>query len=117
MGAEIHACGHAYHLFEEVDFMEKSPQVHVHFLTSDKEFKKTGTGKIELVCHGCGDSILLMYSTNGPDIGVRRKFEKTHAGCQNRGYEESCPNYRRYSQFLDMRKKPKKAKALRSSKG
>lgn len=116
MGAEVHACGHAYHLFEEVDFMEKTPQVHLHFLTSDKEFKRTGTGKIELVCHGCGQALLLMYNVKGPDITVRRSFEKQHAKCPNRGYEDGCPNYRSQVTVLDMRKKPKKSKPLRSSR-
>lgn len=117
MGAEVHACGHAYHLFEEVDFMEKSPQVHVHFLTSDKEFKSTGTGKIELVCHGCGEAVLLTYSAVGPSINIRRRFEKKHAGCQNRGYEENCPNYRSSVQFVDLRKKPKKSTGFRRKQG
>jgi hypothetical protein len=113
MGAEVHACGFAYHLYEEVDFMEKSPQIHVHFLTSDKDLKRVGHGKIELVCHGCGKAILLMYNTKGPDISVRRDFEKKHAKCPNHGYEDSCPNYRSRIDILDMRKKLKKIKSSR----
>ena len=116
MGAEVHTCGNAYHLFEEVDFMEATPQIHLHFLTSEKEYKKSGSGKIEIVCHGCGESLLLMYNSKGPDVNVRKSFEKKHLKCPNRGYEEDCPNYRSHLSVLDMRKKTNKNRVLHRRK-
>jgi hypothetical protein len=105
MGASVLGCGHASQLFK-VDFLDGTPQVHLHYLTDDSEYKRQGFGRLELVCHGCGCSQLVYYDDSKPrrsHIAVRNTFQRHHKKCQNRGYEEYCSNYRRTMDVIDMR--------------
>lgn len=120
MGAEVLACGHSHHLME-VDYMDGSPQVHLHFLTEEKEFTENGYGRLELCCHGCGESLLVLYRDEGSrsaHLKVRDEFHKKHKTCPDRNYAESCPDYRRSSGVVDLRaarftrKRPAKRRAF-----
>jgi hypothetical protein len=73
----------------EVDYMDGSPQVHLHFLTEEAEFNENGYGRLELCCHGCGEALLVLYK----DEGSR----------SDRNYAESCPDYRRSFKTVDLR--------------
>lgn len=102
-------CGHASHLME-VDCMGNSPQVHLHFLTEPFEAQLCGFHKLELCCHGCGESILVYYYEPGTEealgpehLKARDEFVQAHEACQNRGYENHCPNYRSSTKILDLR--------------
>ena len=105
MAAEVLSCGHAHHLME-VDYMDGTPQVHLHFLTEDKEFEETGYGRVELCCHGCGASVLVLYTdeeVKAKHLKIRNQFQTDHRFCPNRTYETSCPDYRRTSRLMDLR--------------
>jgi hypothetical protein len=107
MGASILGCGHASHLFK-TDFLEGTPQVHLHYLTDDTEYTRQGFGRMELVCHGCGCAQLVYYDNSkkaDKHISVRDAFQHQHRKCKNRGYEEYCSNYRKTIEVLDMRGK------------
>jgi hypothetical protein len=106
MGAMVLGCGHASQLFK-VEYLEGSPQVHLHYLTDDDEFDRDGHGKIEFVCHGCGDSMLLRYDSSGSRrrfLAIRNRFRDAHLKCRNIGFEQSCPDYRRNVDVMDVRK-------------
>ena len=106
MGAQVFGCGHASQLFK-VEFLAGSPQVHLHFLTDDDEYAVTGEGKIELVCHSCGESMLLIYDESGSRrryLAVRNKFRDRHTKCVNRGYDKKCPDYRSSTKVQDDRR-------------
>jgi hypothetical protein len=105
MGASVHGCGHASQLFK-MDYFERSPQVHMHYLTDDDEYVREGFGRIEFVCHGCGCSKLVYYDdskSKKSHVSVRNSFWKKHAQCKNRNYENTCPDYRRTIEVVDMR--------------
>jgi hypothetical protein len=105
MGASVHGCGHASQLFK-MDYFERSPQVHMHYLTDDDEYVRDGFGRIEFVCHGCGCSALVYYDdskSKKSHVTVRNSFWKKHAQCENRNYEKNCPDYRRTIEVVDMR--------------
>lgn len=116
MSAEILGCGHACHLME-IDFMESAPQVHLHFLTEPEEYEELGYGKVELVCHGCGQSMLIYYndrsSVGSKHMRIRDAFVAKHQRCPNRKFEDHCPNYRSNMEFKDIRAKPKERKVER----
>lgn len=106
MGAEVIGGGHACSLFKS-EYIKSAPQVHIHFLTDDDEYQREGQGKVELVCHGCGEALLLLYDTSGSRrrfMAVRNQFRDKHQACPNRGYEKSCPDYRRATQTMDVRR-------------
>ena len=106
MGAQVFGCGHASQLFK-VEFLAGSPQVHLHFLTDDDEYAVNGEGKIEFVCHSCGESMLLLYDESGSRrryLTLRNKFRDKHARCENRGYDKMCPDYRSSTAVLDERR-------------
>jgi hypothetical protein len=110
MGAEVLGCGHASQLFR-VEYMDGSPQVHLHFLTDDEEYSRSGEGKVELVCHGCGESLLVRYDNSGSKkqfLSIRNRFRDDHAKCQNRSFEHSCPDYRRSFKSIDVRHSDRK---------
>ena len=110
MSAEVWGCGHACHLME-IDYIEESPQVHVHFLTDATEYKLLGYGKVELVCHGCGECMLVYYNTETGNTSKHRKlrnsFARKHEKCPNQEFESHCPNYRANFSFVDLRMPPK----------
>jgi len=110
MSAEVLGCGHACHLME-IDFIEDIPQVHLHFLTEEEEYSELGYGKVEVVCHGCGDSILIYYNEgSGYDskhLKVRDSFAAKHQHCPNKQFEEHCPDYRSGFKVIDLRVKPR----------
>jgi hypothetical protein len=116
MGATVLGCGSARHLFK-MEYFVDAPQVHLHFLTDDIEFKENGFGRLELVCHGCGASLLLLYDQQGNKrryLDVRNSFFHKHKGCTNRGYHAKCPNYRSSCEVLDKRTtKPKQPRRQR----
>lgn len=99
-------CGHANHLMD-VDSMRGAPQVHVHFLTEEPEFRMLGYNKLELCCHGCGASLLVYYDHPTEEhhnhLQIRDSFVESHKRCPNRGYENWCPNERFSFGFLDIR--------------
>lgn len=108
MGATVLGCGHASQLFK-VEYLNGTPQVHLHFLTDDDEYQHTGFGKVEIVCHGCGDSLLIAFDESHSRrkyLAQKNMFQKKHRGCPNRGFEKSCPDYRRSVAMLDMRRPP-----------
>lgn len=106
MGATVLGCGHASHLFE-VNYMEGAPQVHLHFMTDDAEYAKLGYGRLELVCHGCGASRLVLYDegtgSRKRHVAVRNQFRDEHLKCPNKKFETTCPNYRRTFEKMDIR--------------
>ena len=106
MGAEVLGCGHASQLFK-VEYLEGTPQVHLHYLTDDDELARDGFGRIEFVCHGCGDAMLLLYDDSNSRrryLAIRNKFRDQHRRCSNRSFEHHCPDYRRTSKVLDVRR-------------
>jgi hypothetical protein len=103
----------------EVDFIEAAPQVHVHFLTDAEEYKLLGYGKVEVVCHGCGASVLIYYTDRGSGsrhLKFRDAFVQKHVQCPNRGYQEHCSNYRATFEKKDLRLKGRAAKAKTGSR-
>lgn len=106
MGAEVLGCGHASQLFE-VNYMDGAPQVHLHFLTDDNEYKRQGFGRLELVCHGCGASRLVLYDnwsgSRRRHIQLRNMFRDLHKKCPDMKGKEYCPDYRSTSEILDVR--------------
>lgn len=110
MSAEVIGCGFACHLME-IDFIEDIPQVHLHFLTESDEYEELKYGKVEIVCHGCGEAVLVYYdeaSSNGNrHLKVRDSFAAKHQRCPSRVYEEHCPNYRSKIQVVDLRSRSK----------
>jgi hypothetical protein len=118
MGAQVFGCGHASQLFK-VEFLAGAPQVHLHFLTDDDEYARDGEGRIEFVCHSCGESMLLIYDESGSRrryLAVRNKFRDKHSKCLNRNYDKNCPDYRSSSTILDQRRllQDPKAKSVRA---
>lgn len=122
MGATVLGCGHSVHLFEAV-YLEGVPQVHVHFLTDEEGFEAQGYGLLELVCHGCGASRLIVYDarhTHDRHVHFRDRFRDEHVRCVNRGFESYCPDYRRTIEVTDTRRpvsmpkiKPRMARSAR----
>lgn len=101
-------CGHASHLME-VDSMRNAPQVHLHFLTEGQEHYLLEYYKVELCCHGCGESTLV-YFTEDPGsrskhLSIRDAFVERHKMCPNHGYENWCPNWRSSFNTIDIRQK------------
>ena len=105
MSAQVLGCGHASCHFE-TDFLEAAPQVHLHFLTDAAEQVKLGFSRVELCCHGCGASLLLIYPEKATTraVKVRDTFGKSHQACRNRNFENACPDYRSSSTVVDLRK-------------
>lgn len=96
----------------EVDSIKESPQVHIHFLTGSEEMMELGYGKIELCCHGCGNSLLVLYVEPEADDEVnpdtrhlkfRDEFHQKHKLCPDRGYDRMCPNQRSKFDVVDLR--------------
>ena len=108
MSATVPGCGHACHMME-INFIEASPQIHLHFLTGEDEHKALGFGRVELCCHGCGESLLVLYDDSGKKghLKLKRDFRKKHEHCPNHGagYAGYCPNYRSSFQVADLRAK------------
>lgn len=109
--ARVIGCGQAVHLFEEVSHIHGSPQVHLHFLTDESDYKALGHGKVELCCHGCGHSVLVLYTEHGRPsdkvhIELRNSFVEKHKECVNRNYEKTCPNFRSKFEVADIRSFP-----------
>lgn len=107
MGATVLGCGHASHLFEAV-YLDGTPNVHVHFLTDEKEFRENGFGQMELVCHACGAAQLIIYDEDHSQVKhvrLRTLFRDQHLKCSG-NFEGSCPDYRRSIEVLDVRRKP-----------
>lgn len=108
MSAEVLGCGHACHLME-IDYLEEVPQVHLHFLTDEEEYSRLRYGKVEIVCHGCGESILVYYNEEtghtSKHLKVRDSFSAKHQKCPNKKFEEHCPNYRASFKVVDLRVK------------
>lgn len=109
-------CGHASHLME-INTIDGAPQVHLHFLTEDLEYSFIGFSKIELCCHGCGESVLIYYDKYAKDeadtkvsLEIRDSFTSKHKRCPNRNYEERCPNFRTKFDIIDLRAAPPKKK-------
>lgn len=114
MAAEILGCGHASQLFK-VDYLEDAPQVHLHYLTDDDEFNSSGYGQMEMCCHGCGASLLILYTdhlSRRQQLAIRNGFEHRHRRCPNRKYEEYCSNYRSRFDMLDVRQKRLRRRGL-----
>lgn len=99
-------CGHAFHLME-VDSMRNAPQVHLHFLTDEKEYQLLGFSRVELCCHSCGESVLVYFSdtvdTENKHLALRDSFVEKHKLCPNHGFESWCPNWRSSFSTLDLR--------------
>ncbi len=106
MSAVVHPrCGHASHLME-VDSLVGSPQIHLHFLTENWEEKMLGYAKLEVCCHGCGESILVYYSDEEfgqRHMNVKNEFVALHENCPDHGYETYCPNWRSKMDVVDLR--------------
>lgn len=105
--AAVLGCGHANQLFD-VDYMDASPQVHLHFLTDEEEYDSLGYGRMELCCHGCGASTLVYYDrgrTRRQHLAMRDRFAKKHEKCPNMKFEDHCPNYRSSFETADVRRK------------
>lgn len=104
MSATVLGCGHANQLMD-VNSIKNIPQVHLHFLSDDGE----ENARVELCCHGCGDSLLMYYSDDTRRLTkhkqVRDRFVRLHANCPNREYERNCPNYRSAFKVIDLRTK------------
>jgi hypothetical protein len=115
-------CGHASHLIgeENIDIIDGAPQVHLHFLTDDLEYSYIGFSKVEICCHGCGESVLVYYDTPGKDdtrhIELRDSFTMKHKHCPDRNYEERCPNFRTRIEVVDLRDVPSRRRGFRGSR-
>lgn len=115
MSATIAGCGHP-ECFHTTEYITKSPQIHIHFLTEDASYKELGYGTMELCCHGCGQSLLLYYN----DLTMRKKnpipmktaFKKAHKDCPNFDYEERCPPIRLGIEVKDLRIEKKNKRSL-----
>lgn len=115
-------CGHASHLME-INIIDGAPQVHLHFLTEDLEYSFIGFSKIELCCHGCGESVLIYYDKYAKDeadsktsIEIRDSFTEKHKSCPNRDYEERCPNFRTKFDIIDLRAAAPKKRGSRGTR-
>lgn len=111
MSATVIGCGHTSHLnLFSIDVIVASPQVHLHFLTKEKEeYKELGYGKVEIVCHGCGESLLVYYMDDNHNelrLQVRDEFVHRHIKCPNRQYEMACPDWRTSFKVMDLRRAP-----------
>lgn len=121
MSAVVHPkCGHVQHLME-IDSIEGSPQVHIHFLTDDLECSYIGYRKVELCCHGCGESLLVYYGTSPEETDKRHNelrdgFISKHKICPNRDYENRCPNFRTKFEIADLREAPPKKRGFRGTR-
>lgn len=82
-----------------VVYFVRTPQVHVHYLTTDAEADALGASHLVVVCHGCGQSIRVLFKLPAdPQEGglptltrVRDEFAIKHRGCPNRGFDRLCP--------------------------
>lgn len=94
-------------LFEEVQCVEGAPHVHLHFLTTDADYHAEQKGRVEIVCHGCGASLLLIYEPSTQSrglLGARRKFVKAHQTCTAPGADHNCWPYRSSFHVMDLRR-------------
>lgn len=104
-------CGHASHLYEEIDKVNGAPHIHVHHLTSAWEANEYGLQRAEMCCHGCGASCLVVYSVPETTserasqelIQSRDEFFSSHRGCRLRVKDEHCMNFRSSFIVLDLR--------------
>ena len=113
MGATVLGCGHASQLFK-VEYLDGTPQVHLHYLTDDEEYDREGEGRMEIVCHGCGEAVLLSYDTSGSRrqwLSIRNRFRDAHKQCTNRKFESTCPDYRKVVKLVDVRHAGRKRRA------
>ena len=115
MSASVLGKGNASSMMD-TDHMNGSPQVHLHFLTSDVEYKELGYGKVEFCCHGCGRAVLLYYVNGNENRAIasksaRDKFTTQHKNCPNHDFEHNCPDYRAEVQVIDLRKDSNDANA------
>lgn len=112
-------CGQASHLMD-IESMDGSPQVHLHFLTDDLEYSYIGFSKVEICCHGCGESVLVYYDVPGKEdtrhIELRDQFTTKHRRCPGRDYEERCPNFRTKMEVIDLRDAPSRRRGFRGSR-
>jgi hypothetical protein len=106
MSASVLGCGHACQLMD-VNTVKTAPQVHLHFLTDEEEYKQLGYGKVELCCHGCGASLLMYYTESQAQrrahLKVRDDFVKSHGKCP-RVVGGHCHNWRSTFSVVDIRK-------------
>lgn len=110
--AEVERCGHVS-CFMDVEHVPQSPQVHLHFLTDEYEHSLTGFWKVELCCHGCGQALLVYYTTPrgravGAQAAIRARFERQHRSCPNRRGDRVCLDYRSRVDLLDLRPKKRR---------
>lgn len=99
-------CGHTSHLMDEVNTIQDAPQIHLHWLTPERDPET----RIEICCHGCGASLTMRYKRDWKDsrhIEVKDSFVNQHRSCPDRGYRTYCPDWRTSFQILDLRPKPK----------
>lgn len=87
--------------------LNEAPQIHIHLLTTDEEFKERGWGTHEICCHGCGASLLIYFDNNDSSLLSlpRRIFFEEHKNCPDFGYATWCPGYRTKFYSLDLRGK------------
>lgn len=84
----------------------ESPQVHFHILTEPQDLALTGHYKVELCCHGCGESLLVMYTDPlDPRLPTSKgRFVHKHLKCPDFGFDIWCPDVRKNALTLDLRK-------------
>lgn len=101
------------------DFLKPNPQVHIHYLTESAEFELSGFWKIELCCHGCHKAVLVYFLDADADLhlSIRDAFESQHACCEDRKYDQRCPNYRSSIEILDVRNRSASNEARSAESG
>lgn len=107
VSATVIGCGHTAHLqIFPISFVIEAPHIHLHFLTSEDEFKELCYSKVEMCCHGCGASVLVYYrDTDNVDrqTQTRDEFTQLHSKCPNHNYQSTCPDWRTSTRIIDLR--------------
>lgn len=103
-----------------VNFLEKTPNVHLHYILSDAEMDRVGHGIIEIVCHHCQTGTKVIYDVVAEDEeipsggkpearAVRDDFEAAHQhhlGGLEKQWTSLCPVGHAITKVADLRSKP-----------
>lgn len=98
MSANVLGCGAAHHLMEVHEY-QRMGHIHVHNLSTADDLKTYGVGRSELCCHGCGESVLILFVATTNTSPARDNFANRHKQCfRTAPKRDKCSNYR--SQFF-----------------
>lgn len=99
------------------------PHLHQHVLFDDDEGDILGFSELEMCCHGCGRSAVIMFEVPPEALeepleclrATKLRFKNLHASCSFPAGAVECPDFRSITEHIDMR--PEVREELAALKG